>query len=446
MTTTRAAPAAEIAPQPTAERRRQLEAAAAAPLPWQEDAFRWIEGDPARVDAFRRLLLALDRYQDALRMKRLCRGGTYRGSVYGLSALAFHHRRWIRSPETWRFAPQRRGAPQRIDRFTSLARHLVARYPVPPFMDAAWFAARSPRALQQQEWFLHLAAGGSVRDLDLPVRLTRRMAHLFALGRSRASIEHHLRWVQVLGLGGGATLARAILATRLGRSLAHDDFWSTVVLFLANNPMIDPSAVGPIVDYIHHMRFAPRRTVRPDGGLEEAPPPQPGFAMKGRSATRLLRQVEVWHGHLGRVADAGLQSWQPCGLRPFAVDEEEAAGGPVGWTVQELLSSQDLAAEGAAMGHCVVSYANQCADGFTSIWSIGRRRSDEPRESILTVAVDVEQRAVTQARGRHNLRPGARPNSPKAQRAAAGGYLEALDRSDHILGLWAERERLRRED
>ncbi len=57
-------------------------------------------------------------------------------------------------------------------------------------------------------------------------------------------------------------MARTILSTRLGRHLEHDEFWSTVVLFLAGNPLIHPTQVGPMIDYLHNMRFASRRIIR----------------------------------------------------------------------------------------------------------------------------------------------------------------------------------------
>ena len=241
-------------------------------------------------------------------------------------------------------------------------------------------------------------------------------------------------------------MAHTIQSTRLGRHIDHDGFWSTVVLFLATNPLIDPTQIGPMVDYIHNMRFAPRRVVREGGGVEEAPPLQPNFSMKGRSATKLLRQVEAWHGHLTRVQNVLFQSWQPSDVRPFELEEQTEKLGHVRWTVQELLSSWELAAEGTAMGHCVVSYSDQCADGKTSIWSIGvQKKDEESRESVLTVAVDVKRRAMTQARGRYNMLPNKVPRSAQAQEAARGRYKQLIDRSDHILSLWMERERIRRE-
>ncbi|HCL30161.1 MAG TPA: hypothetical protein DIC52_17215 [Candidatus Latescibacteria bacterium] len=117
-------------------------------------------------------------------------------------------------------------------------------------------------AERHQRCFIDIGTGSSVRDLDLPVRFTRPMAHLFMRQRNRDSIAHNLRWAQVLGQGGDHHMARTILSTRLGQHLEHDEFWSTVVLFLAGNPLIHPTQVGPMIDYLHNMRFAPRRIVR----------------------------------------------------------------------------------------------------------------------------------------------------------------------------------------
>ena len=133
---------------------------------------------------------------------------------------------------------------------------------MPTFLDKAWFAERSEGAIEQQKWFIHVGSGGSVRDIKTPVHLMRRRAHEFMLRNNRESIAHNLRWIQVLGMSGDQVTAKAVQSTRLGRHLDHDEFWSTVVLFLSSNPMIDPTLVGPVIDYVHHMRYAPRRIVR----------------------------------------------------------------------------------------------------------------------------------------------------------------------------------------
>jgi len=357
---------------------------------WQEVAFDWVaDGDDA-IDAFRRLLLRLDRYQDVLRYRRLCRTGGEFGSVPARVGSTRPPPSQL-DPFTRRLDLRRRAAW-----YPSAGRSVLLTGSSPAgevsratFQDEVWFAERSGEAIQRQEWFIRIGSGGSVRDLDTHVHLTRRMAHEFMLRSNRESVAHNLRWIQVLAMGGDQVMARAVQSTRLGRHLDHDEFWSTVVLFLATNPMIGPTLVGPVVDYVHHMRFAPRRVVREGSGVDEAPPPQPDFTMKGRRATKLLRQVEAWHGHLARVDNVVFQSWQTCGLRPYELEDETPELGQVRWTVQELSSSWELAAEGTSMGHCVVSYSDQCADGHTSVWSIGLQREDgTEREAVLTVAVD----------------------------------------------------------
>lgn len=99
------------------------------------------------------------------------------------------------------------------------------------------------------------------------------------------------------------------------------------------------------------------------------------------------------------------------------------------------------------MGHCVVSYSDQCADGHASVWSIGLQREEGgEREAVLTVAVDPKRRVVTQARGRYNMLPNQAPRSAQAQKADSNGYAQMINRSANVLQRWCEYERLRRED
>lgn len=439
------------APPLDTERRQLLEGIASGTYDsFRRDLVRRCLGEDADArDALRRLLLHVDRYLDVLRTRKFYPAGSrgYMSVLAGLIAVAFHHRKWLRPVEDWTCEPSVNGHPRPIDQFSSLLRHLLARYDVPLFLDSAFFEGTDTEARRQQEWFLHLAGGGSARKLDAPIEMTRRMAHLFMTipSHNRHSILRNMRWAQVIGMGGDTVLAKTILSTRLGRKFEDDAFWRTVVLFLVNNAMMEPERVGPLVDYIHNMKYAPRRVVREEGGVDEGPPPHPNFTMKGRSAAKLLRQVEAWHGHLAREQNVVFQSWPPCGLRTYELSETHPSIGPVRWTVQELLSSWELAAEGRALHHCVVSYSDQCADGKTSIWSISAQKAGAgEREGVMTVAVDVGMRAVTQARGRYNALPHQRPKSAQARQEERSGYFDLLNRSDHVLRLWMERERITR--
>ncbi|MEW6756525.1 MAG: hypothetical protein AB1505_36975, partial [Candidatus Latescibacterota bacterium] len=100
-----------------------------------------------------------------------------------MAALARHHRDWLRPVEEW-FPRSANGRRQ----YSELARHLLARYAVPLFMDAAWHEPDGPAARRQQGWFKHMGLGGSVRAMDTDIALTRRMAHLFTQAPSHFTV------------------------------------------------------------------------------------------------------------------------------------------------------------------------------------------------------------------------------------------------------------------
>src|SRR5262249_40962741 len=155
--------------------------------------------------------------------------------------------------------------------------------------------------IRQQFWFIWLGAGCSVRWLDLPLPFTKRMAHFFGQAPSDYSIEAALRWGQVLGLGGDARLARAVIGTRLGTHFQHEDFWIEVLRFFIATPTLDLAQAGPIIDFIHYQKFVPQQVAVAPGRIEHRQPAQPNFSVKGRTPASLLKLVTLWHQSLGRA-------------------------------------------------------------------------------------------------------------------------------------------------
>src|SRR5262249_28045910 len=106
--------------------------------------------------------------------------------IEGLFTLACHHADWLRPVEEW--TPDSHNARRQ---FGSLARHLLARYPVPAFMDTAWFEGHveivrlqepaeiawfercAERAARHQHWFKHIGGGQNIRAAELPLSLTK---------------------------------------------------------------------------------------------------------------------------------------------------------------------------------------------------------------------------------------------------------------------------------
>lgn len=324
--------------------------------------------------------------------------------VDGLLALARRSQGWIRLPTLWK--PQTHNVRRQ---FSSLARHLFAEWPVPAFMDSVWFLGNSREAVRQQGWFLHIGAGQNIRAADLPLPYTKRMAHHFTQAPADYTVEAALRWGQIHGLGGTARLVRAILGTRLGSSFEHCDFWTTVLQFFIANPMLDLARIGPIIDYIHHQRFVPQEVfVAPGaarGVAERRGPPQPNFTMKGRTPASLLRQVESWHRTLAKVEQPRAE-WPGSGIDGFEFVEGGERGGNLKvWTITELLSTKALVAEGRKMKHCVATYAQSCATGACSIWTL-EVETFAGRSKMFTIQVDLARRLICQVRGKCNVLPG----------------------------------------
>jgi hypothetical protein len=227
-----------------------------------------------------------------------------------------------------------------------------------------------------------------------------------------------MRRAELLALGAPAEFMKAIMSTRLATDLRHSEFWRTVWMFLiANDRDVDPMQIGPMIDYIQAVRHD-----RTQDGMMEFGSSQPAFSMKGRTVQSMLRMMQEWHRSLG-TGSASL-SWVRSPFEPLLIEEPSRDGSETSrrWQMMELINSAQLRREGAALHHCVASYADRCYRGFSSIWSL-RLWQAEKINHVLTVEVDLRRRAVIQARGRAN-------------RAASGRPLRLLQD-------WAIRERLR---
>lgn len=335
-------------------------------------------------------------------------------ALFNLARFAGAHVRpiasWPGSHASWRGA------------VSSLAQHLLGRYRIPRFLGGAWYATADPYAEATRRWFVAHGAGRSFRSLDVPIRMTRRMEHIFLGSHDHLGIEYAMRRAELLGLGADDTLVDAVLATRLSADLTHGEFWRTVwMFFIANAHAIDVVHVGPIIDFLHSIRHE-RMAVETGDGIVMREPPQPKFSLRGRTPRSLLRLVEEWHHGLGRAT--GQLSWEPSGLRPMFVEipRQEPSAAPVSWELTELTNSAQLRAEGAALGHCVASYSHRCRRGASRIWSLRLRHESRVRSAI-TIEVDPKRNAIVQARGFRN-------------RPAGGKALQ-------LLQAWAARENLR---
>lgn len=311
---------------------------------------------------------------------------------------------WIRDYRDWQ-----PGTHNRHRQLSSLLRHLLADYPVPAFMDSAWLRVDAQSKLFR-DWFIHIGWGKNIRTARLPFPLTKKMAHQFLLAPKNYSIEEALVWAEIKALGGDSHLVDAVFGTRLGLSVECDAerraFWSSVYRFFIAHPLLDRRHVAPIIDYLNYQKFESHEVVTGPGVVEVHGPPQPNLSMHGRTPDALLRQVERWHGRLRNHRNAANQFFAASRIPGLVLDTGAADenGRRSQWRIRELLSGAELITEGRRMRHCVASYAQSCAAGHCSIWTLERHYPDGRVDKHLTLEVTRTGRLI-QARGRENRLP-----------------------------------------
>ncbi len=337
--------------------------------------------------ALERLLVYVPNRTDLLSPTPLGGQPSWAGAAYffkGLVALARNHAHWIRDVATWEPSGE---SPRR--QFGSLARHLLADHAVPNFMDLVWFIDPSKEARQRQKWFRHLGRGCGITGTDIPVRLTKVMVHHFMLAPDHYTVEEAFRWGQVRGLGGEPALVKAVISTRLGRSLDHDAYWLKVIAFFVHFAELVIEHVGPIVEYLRFQKH-----------FYKLEPPLPE---KHKAVIRLLEAVAKWQPPTRATGGTPSIRWDSMGIKPLEYDETERWSHRT-WTIRELLDSNELVMEGRVMRHCVARYVGRCAKQRSSIWSM-TSYSCVGQEHVLTIEVDPTTRTIVQAKGKRDSHP-----------------------------------------
>lgn len=323
-------------------------------------------------------------------------------AVIGLTVF---HEFWIRSLKDWK--PKSYNVKRQ---FSSLARHLLAKYPVPTFMDNAFYT----NSYIHQDWFIHVGSGQNIRTAPgLPVRLTKMEAHYMMNAPSDFGILEAIRWGQIKALGGDERLIRAFLRTRAGVVFTNNDFWISVIQWFMANPMLDTNLYAPITDYLNYQKFIPSVT-NPDPNGPEFIPAQSNLSMKKRSVEATIKAMERWHAETSKVRkQKEILYWASSGILPFFYKE----GNDKCYQINEILTLKHLLQEGVDMAHCVGSYAPSCASGRVSIWSLWEISEGK----ILTIEVDNTARTILQARGKYNVLPTHKASDIMKRWAASSG-------------------------
>lgn len=287
--------------------------------------------------------------------------------VGALAAIAGQSAAWIRPPETFAAPP----GSARVQ-LAALARHLFARFAVPEFLDSVWFADEG------HGWFVHAAAGGSLRTAGFPLPLTRAAAHWLRSAPHHLSVGAALRWAQVRAAGGTVELAAAVASSGVAEVRTDHAFWEAAFHLLAGHPELELARVPGLIDHLRCERAARR-----------------DYSLKGRTLAELLSAV----GAPARPRHAAVRivSWP---RSPFAeATLHDRLGRP--WHFVELLTNVDLVDEARTMHHCVASFVRDCWHRRCAVFSVSID-TDEGPFRVATFEIDLRRRMIVQVRGRFN--------------------------------------------
>ena len=273
--------------------------------------------------------------------------------------------------------------------YRSLCEHIWAKYPMPAFIWSAFF--------DKLEWLdplvKDIARGSSLFTLSkegkFPLPMTRAMVHeLMTSTPGDIPFTKAVRRVQVKTAGGTPRFFQVWAGTRPGQALgtkAEETFWASVVEWFSKQPMLDPTQVAPLVDFIGYRRNHER-----------------DFSMKGRSPMALIRGMQEWHGDLAKVKATNGAAYERSGFRGLEMECSGEGNTKDIWRIQEILSAKELIAEGRDLHHCVASYSWRVEAKQVSIWSMTCKPTWESEKKMVTIEVTNGPRAIIQARGRFN--------------------------------------------
>jgi len=327
-----------------------------------------------------------------------------------LSNVYRYARLWSRDPKDWEPTVE---IPEETNwheasnwLLKDLLQFLFGHYSVPMFMNQAWENGNK----QTIEWYLHLVNGQNIRKAkNLPMSLTKKMAHHFLESPGEYSIYQALYYGQIIALGGNVALFKALMAAKLDQVTRDQEFWLELILFLINHPdFLVHHQVGPLVDFVVAQRYETSLRLNEEGELVAEAPQKNEFSLKGRTYGSLMRMIQEWHRWLNDTQQyqqvleqygQAVVHWNYSTMGEFHYFTKRSS---LKWyTIRQITDSQALFEEGRDMSHCVSSYLNRCASGYCSIWSLATQDLFRPTTKLLTIEV-LDDRRVVQARGAYN--------------------------------------------
>lgn len=341
----------------------------------------------------------------------------------------------IRAPEAWN--PRRRSDDIGVLRL-DLARHLWGRWPVPDFLERTWKVLRAETEMNREEmpnryyrnnadmsenrralmmsrrylpyasWAATVALGKSLYKERAHEVLSRKECHFF-LSAPHYMEPHQAIWrARAIGAGASESLANSLASGLFSERAGYaptspHSGWMSIMRFMLENPEFIRHETAEILDWAGAMM-----NERQD------------WTMKGRTAVSVRVACKEWHRMVQRQKDWAKHNWEGVPIHDWQIESGDPKKGEWRrWEFLQIRDGKNLVQEGAAMRHCVASYAHLIAKGSCGIFSVRLSKNHHMPERARVLTIETNSFFdVVQVRGYANRH--ATEEEKRAVRAWAG--------------------------
>lgn len=309
--------------------------------------------------------------------------------------LNLYEQYFIRSPEKWKLNTRSYDSDKIV---LSFFQYVFGKYKTPSFLNKSVLEAynfllsnKQVRIRQNQThidfimYYITIASGGSLYKTQTKDFLTKKeTSNFIKYGVDDLTGYQNLWFARCITKGCPVGWAKNISRT-LDR-LSATPFHLEVMNFFIENPVKQ-------IEMVH--LFDWMKSIHNDN---------PFFSLKKRTLESVRVLSEEWHRLQGKKKKYSRLYWSGHPIDNW----EQEDGAKKRWSIQQIVSADDLIEEGHKMRHCVASYAYVCQQGSSSIWTVKFKETTDSkfhRALTLEVGDDGMNFYLRQVRGLANRLP-----------------------------------------
>lgn len=317
---------------------------------------------------------------------------------YHMMADAFIRQAPCRSFETWRMPKSK---DDRVI-FKSLFCHLLVPYKIPPVVDNMIYPyLRFYLSALDIDVMFHLIKGKGIhRFPKLGLEMNSKMNFLLNHAPSHFDLPKAMWWAKIKSMGVSYSIASKLVDnTYIEINTTWPNWYDDFIFFLNRFPKIEQGDLKKILDFIiaqknNGINFQVKNYDE-DICID---PLFPDFSFKGRTIASVLKHVEKWRTYVQVIKESGVNGeFKISPILPMRIKEGKRL-----IRIRQITNMKKLALEGSKMNHCVATYADECLQGNSSIWSMCEILGIGKVKRLITIEVEEKTKKISQASGNSN--------------------------------------------